>query len=303
MVSCENSGTEISTVGLIGCGTMGMCMLTKLVDEGYSVFAYDKFPSAAKQAEEAGARVVASPKEVATACNVILMSLPGPVQIEQVVFGVNGLFDAVTDNHVVIDTSTVEPDTTKSVANRFNEKGAAYLDCPILGRPSAVGKWMLPSGGNLDALNYVRPVLMTFAGQVVHTGVSGSGDAIKLLNQILFSAINSITAEVLAIADKVGVGRKTFYETVAYSQAATVSGLFKEVGQKIIDEDYGHPTFTVDLLIKDAKLALQMAKNANAPSVLASAVQVYNEIASATGLGNEDTSALYKVYEKHYRKD
>ena len=303
MISRKENRDGITKVGLIGCGTMGMCMLNKLLETGYSVCAYDMSPPASKNAENAGARVLASPNEVAINCRVILMSLPGPAQVEDVVFGIDGLFDALTENHIVIDTSTVEPDTTKSVSRRVHEKGVAYLDCPILGRPSAVGKWMLPSGGNLDALDYVRPVLRTFSAQVVHVGESGAGNAIKLLNQMMFSAMNSITAEVLAIADQVGVGRKTFYETVANSEAATVSGLFKEVGQKIVQEDYGHPTFTIDLLIKDTKLALQMAENANAPSVLARTVQVYNQIASANGLGREDTSALYKVYEKHYRKD
>ena len=91
-----------------------------------------------------------------------------------------------------------------------------------------------------------------------------------------------------------------FYDTVASSSAATVSGLFREVGKCIVNEAFETPAFTVDLLIKDTRLALQMAKQANAPSLIAGTVQMYNELASADGLGMQDTSALYKVFERHY---
>ncbi len=298
-----SSDKPIERVGLIGVGTMGKCMLDSLLKAGWAVTAYDKFPAAAEYARTAGALVVKTPKEVANACKVVLMSLPGPAQIEEVVFGAGGVFEAVSSDHVIIDTSTVDPNTTRSIAQRISQKGAAYLDCSILGRPSAVGKWMLPTGGNPEALEYVRPVLSAFAGNAVHVGESGSGNALKLLNQMMFSTINAISSEVMAIADKVGVDKKVFFETVAGSGAATVSGLFKEVGKNIVAEDYTHPTFTVDLLIKDTKLALQMAKDAKAPSVIAGTVQMYNEIASANGLGSRDTSALYKVYDRHYREE
>ena len=134
-------------------------------------------------------------------------------------------------------------------------------------------------------------------------GDSGAGNALKLLNQMMFTCINAISSEVLAICPHVGVDPKVFYDTVASSSAATVSGLFREVGGNIVRDDFDHPAFTMDLLIKDTKLALQMARDADAPSVIAGTVQMYNEIAHADGLGAQDTSALYKVFRKHYEKE
>ena len=180
------------------------------------------------------------------------------------------------------------------------ETGAAYLDCPILGRPSATGKWMLPTGGDERALEYVKPVLLTFAADAIPVGGPGAGNALKLLNQMMFSCINAISSEVMAICDHVGIDRKVFYDTVASSSAATVSGLFREVGKCIVSEGYNAPAFTVDLLIKDTKLALQMAKDAGAPSLIAGTVQLYNELASADGLGGQDTSALYKLFQRQF---
>lgn len=295
-----SSDTPIQRVALIGCGRMGCCMLESMVKAGYQVVAYDKFPGAVERAVSMGAQSAASPAEAANAAKVVLMSLPGPAQLTEVLFGEGGLKEALTAEHVVIDTSTVDPQTTRQNAEGVADTGAAYLDCPILGRPSAAGKWMLPTGGSPEALAYVKPVLCTFAADAVHVGGPGAGNALKLLNQMMFSCINAISSEVMAICDHVGIDRRVFYDTVAASSAATVSGLFREVGRCIVNEGYDTPAFTVDLLIKDTKLALQMAKDAKAPSVIAGTVQMYNELASANGLGGEDTSALYKLFQRHF---
>lgn len=303
MMSWTGSNKPLNKIGLVGCGRMGKCMLQSMLGGGYSVVAYDKFPAAAESAAAMGAEVAQTPAQLAGLADVIIMSLPGPAQLEEVIFGQDGLIGALTSDHVVIDTSTVDPQTTRSISGRVGEQtGAAYLDCPILGRPSATGKWMLPTGGNAQALEKAKPVLLTFASNAVHVGDSGAGNALKLLNQLMFSCINGISAEVMAICDHVGIDREVFYNTVASSSAATVSGLFREVGKSVITDGFETPAFTVDLLIKDAKLGLQMAKDANAPSVLAGTVQMYNEIAHAEGLGNQDTSALYKVFSQHYEK-
>ena len=303
MTSWTGSSKPLGKIGLVGCGRMGKCMLESMKNAGYEVVAYDKFPAAAEGAKAMGAEVAVTPAELAQRADVILMSLPGPVQLEDVVFGEEGLIVSLTSDHVVIDTSTVDPGTTRSISGRVAEKtGAAYLDCPILGRPSATGKWMLPTGGNPEALEKVKPVLLTFAANAIPVGDSGAGNALKLLNQLMFSCINAISSEVMAIADHVGISKEVFYNTVASSSAATVSGLFREVGKSIVNDGFDTPAFTVDLLIKDAKLGLQMAKDADAPSVIAGTVQMYNEIAHAEGLGNQDTSALYKVFSQHYQK-
>lgn len=302
MISWTGSKKPIEKVGLIGCGRMGKCMLQSMQDKGFSVMAYDKFTAAAESAKEMGAEIALTPAELAAHASVILMSLPGPVQLQEVLFGEAGLKEGLTSDHVVIDTSTVDPQTTRINAKGVEETGAVYLDCPILGRPSATGKWMLPTGGNPEALEKVKPVLLTFASDAVAVGDHGAGNALKLLNQLMFSCINAISSEVMAICDHVGIDKEIFYNTVAGSSAATVSGLFREVGKSIVNDGYDTPAFTVDLLIKDAKLGLQMAKEADAPSVIAGTVQLYNEIAHAEGLGMQDTSALYKVFSRHYDK-
>ncbi len=301
MISWIESKETIKTVGVVGCGRMGRCMVEKLVQNGYKTVCYDPFQSAIDEAVKLGAYPLNSAAAVAQEAQMIMLSLPGPAQLEEAIFSAGGLAEKLTNKHVVIDTSTVDPKSTRSISTRLADlTGTAYLDSPILGRPSGVGKWMLPTGGNAKAMEWVRPVLLTFAGNVLHVGDSGAGNALKLLNQLMFSCINATTCEVMAICEHVGIDQKVFYETVANSPAATVSGLFKELGRCIVDDGFEQPSFTLDLLSKDARLALQMAKDYNAPALLAGSVQSYNEIGHAQGLGSLDSSALYKTFSQHY---
>ena len=113
----------------------------------------------------------------------------------------------------------------------------------------------------------------------------------------MFGAINAMTAEMMAVSSEVGIPPKVLYETIMASQAATVSNLFKELGGRISVENYEEPTFTVDLLVKDIKLGIAMAKENRTPPVLGRTVELINEISQSQGLGNKDTSIMWKVYQ------
>lgn len=290
------------TVGLVGVGTMGKCMLGRLIEGGYAVVAYDPVTEAMKYAEEKGAIPASSPFDLAEKARLVIMSLPAARHIFEVIRGKEGLIGALTAGHVLVDTSTVSPGTSREAASMIAEKGAKYVDAPILGRPGAAGNWLMPAGGEEEAIAFVTPALLAFAKKIVRVGGVGAGNAIKLLNQLMFSVINGVSAEVMAVAEAVGVDKKVFYEVVANSEAATVSGLFKETAGRMITEDYDQPTFTIDLLCKDAGLGIQMANEAGVTPLIAGFVQMLNENARGKGLGKKDTSSLIKVFQEHFQK-
>ncbi|MCI0476205.1 MAG: NAD(P)-dependent oxidoreductase [Anaerolineales bacterium] len=283
-------------VGLIGVGTMGILTAESVIKAGHRLAVYDVSPESLAKAERLGAIPTSNPAQVAGQAEIILMLLPTPRHIEQVVTGADGLLNQARQSQVIIDLSTVDPDSTRRMGARAAEAGVAYLDAPILGRPSAHGRWVLPVGGDAAVVERCRPVLEVIGRKVIHVGALGAGNTLKLLNALMFSAINVMTAEMMAIATKAGLAPELLYKTLAESEAATVSGLFKEVGDKIVRRDFA-PTFAIDLLCKDNGLAVTMARSCGAPPVVASVVQTMNELARARGLGNEDTSALIKVYE------
>lgn len=283
-------------VGLIGVGTMGSRMAAALVGAGYTVLARDVDPEATRRAADLGAQVLESPKAVAEAAQVVLLSLPIPADVESVVAGPEGLLAGASAGQLFVDLSTVDPGSTQKMAALAQEKGVGYLDAPVLGRPQGCGNWTLPVGGEEAALEKARPVLEKLARRVVLVGPSGHGNVVKLLNNLMFGAINAVTVEVMALCAKVGMPPKVFVDLVTESGAATVSNLFKEVGPKVLNRDFS-PLFGIGLLHKDNALALAMAREAGVPMVLSNATQLLNQMALAKGLGKEDTAAVVKVYE------
>jgi 3-hydroxyisobutyrate dehydrogenase-like beta-hydroxyacid dehydrogenase len=275
---------------------MGSRVLVRLLESGYAVVARDIAPGAQRRAAQAGAAIAGSPADVARQANCVLLSLPMPADVDQVVAAEDGLLTTARPGSIIVDLSTVDPDTTRRNATRAVARGIGYLDAPVLGRPPGCGNWTLPVGGAASDLERARPVLEVLATRVIHVGPSGSGSIVKLLNNMMFSVINAVTAEVLAVCAALGMDPQVFVSTVADSGAATVSNLFRELGPKILARDFS-PAFSIDLLHKDMRLALEMASAVKAPTLITPASTVLIEMARARGYGAEDTAAVVKVFE------
>lgn len=283
-------------IGIIGVGTMGSRMLQKLIGARFDMVARDIDKLAEERARSMGATIANSPAEVGECCDIVLLSLPMPSDVDLVVKGADGILTTAREGSIVIDLSTVDPATSQKNYEAARERGIGYLDAPVLGRPMTCGNWTLPVGGDRDVFDKAKAVLQPIAKNIIHVGPSGSGNIIKLLNNMMFGAINSISAEIVALCAKVGMDPEVFFNTVANSGAATVSNLFKEIVPKMITRDFS-PLFTIDLLSKDVMLGIKMAEENNAPLFISPSVNILNRIAQSKGLGSEDTSSVVKVYE------
>jgi 3-hydroxyisobutyrate dehydrogenase-like beta-hydroxyacid dehydrogenase len=290
-------GRRKMVVGIIGVGTMGSRMLEKLIEARYTVYARDIDKKAEENAKKLGGIVVDSPAKIAEHAEIVLLSLPMPSDIDDVVLGSDGLLSNPKNLKVIVDLSTVDPFTTQKNAKCAKDVGVGYVDAPVLGRPQNCGKWTLPVGGEKEDIEKCRKVLEVLASRIIHVGPSGWGNVVKLLNNMMFGAINAVTAEIFAICKKFGMNPRILYEAIANSGAATVSNLFKELGPKILNRDF-EPVFTIDLLHKDTMLGIEMAKKIGVPIFVSTSNQLLNEIAKLMGFGKEDTAAIVKVYER-----
>jgi 3-hydroxyisobutyrate dehydrogenase/2-hydroxy-3-oxopropionate reductase len=274
---------------------MGRAATAKILEAGWTVVAHDLAAEALERIAALGAETVHSSAEAAGRADTVLMFLPGPEEVNACVTGEHGLLAGARSGTVVVDMSTVDPETSVNMAEAAAAEGVGYLDAPVLGRPDRVGAWALPVGGDGRTLERVRPVLELLAAGIYPVGPSGAGNRVKLLNQLMFGAINAMTAEMMAVAQRMGVPPKLLYETITGSRAGTVSNLFKELGRRVSENDYGNATFTVDLLAKDVRLAVEMARRNGAPPLLARTVEFVNEAAQAQGYGGSDTSVMWKA--------
>lgn len=277
-------------IGIIGVGRMGSAMARRL-SEDHEVLGYDIRPV------DAGIEMVTAPEELLARCDVLLLSLPSPKETRSTFDGppFRSAFEA--GDAVVVDMTTADPGSLRALVEGLGSAGSRVLDSPVLGRPDRCGKWTLPVGGDAAVLGRVRPVLERLAARVEHAGELGSGHIVKLLNNLMFAAINVSIAEVVAACEALGFPAERFVDLVGNSGAATVSPLFRDVAPRMLGGD--HPVvFTMNLLAKDLQLAARMCEDVGAPIVSARASQIVMAGALRLGVGEEDTAALVEWYRR-----
>lgn len=281
-------------VGLIGFGVMGAAMAVRIMDAGHRLIVVDTAAAARERALGLGCEAAESPAAAGRSAQVVLISLPRAEHVNSVVRGPDGLLSTAATGTVIVDTSTVDAATTRANAAAAAARGVGYLDAPVLGRPRGIGSWTLPVGGEAADLGRAEPILRVLASRIVHMGPSGAGNTVKLLNNLMFGAINAATCETFALAHRLGVDRQLLFDTIVESGAATVSNLFRELGPKIIEGDF-EPDFSVDNLAKDIDQGLALARSAGLTLEVAEAGQRLNRRAQAAGLGSDDTAAVVQV--------
>ncbi len=284
-------------VGFVGLGTMGSAAVRTILQAGNGVVGYDLNQESVHALSAEGMTPASSVSEVG-AQEVILISVPGPPQVLSIV---EELSSSIRAGSVVADISSVDPVTSQRAAKMLKDTGAGYLDAPVLGRPNSVGKWILPTGGDARAFETVRPILEVIAVRAVHVGPSGSGSAIKLLNNMMVGALNATISEAFALAPHVGVAPEVLYDVITGSKAPTNNLLFQVKGKKILEGDYS-PTFKLDLLAKDNDLCLRMARDVGIPLFVAQTVDGLNKLAQHDGLGGQDNCVLQKYLADRYAK-
>jgi 3-hydroxyisobutyrate dehydrogenase-like beta-hydroxyacid dehydrogenase len=212
-------------VGIVGAGRMGLSMLKHLVKKGYTVTVCDISDKQREAARAAGAAVATSPAEVGKASDVVILGVGYDDEVNDVVFGRDGLLEAMAPGSIIAVSSTAKPDNMKSLATRLAEKGIDVIDAPICrGRFAAdEGTLLALVGGKAEAVERARPVYATFASDIVHLGDIGNGQVGKALNNLMlwFNACGVLEAG--RIAEKSGVDMVKLREALLTSSAASDS--------------------------------------------------------------------------------
>lgn len=281
-------------LAVIGLGTMGGRVAARAVEKGRTVIGHDPSPAAAERARSAGVQVTSAAECVASA-PVVLLSVPKPEQVRDLATSV---LTHANPGTVIADLSTIDPASAREAATGLAARGIGYLDAPVLGRPEGVGNWTLVVGGPGESVDRVTELLTAVAAaRVVRVGEVGAGSVVKLLNNLMFGAINAVTAEALALCRDNGVDPGVFTQTVAESGAATVSNLFQNLAPRIVSGD-DEPVFAMDLLAKDNRLAAELASESGTPAPIANAVNALNSQTVDLGLGPRDSAAVYQLYNR-----
>lgn len=271
-------------VGFIGMGNMGGRMGQCIMGSGTPLIGFDADVSKLKIP---GLQAADSIEELAKNADIILMSLPNSNIIETVVRAENGLLSHVRQGQVVVDLSTANVSSSRSLYDDFAKKGVHFLDAGISGGAAGAEKCTLTLmvGGSLEALERVRWVLDLFSKEVFYMGESGAGHATKILNNFLNGISLSATAEVMVAARKFGLDLKVFLDVVNNSSGVNFATTNRF--PYIIQGDYLEGGLTGKLMAKDLSLYVDFLKELGVLSLQgASCLNVF-EIANALGYSDK----------------
>jgi 3-hydroxyisobutyrate dehydrogenase len=282
---------------MLGLGSMGGPIAANIARRGFEVWGYDPRPEAVSALAEAGVRGAASPAEVGRNSEVTLAIPFDYGQVEQALFGADGLVEGLDGPGLFVCMSTIGPDNARELEGRLAERGHRLVDAPVSGGAAgaAAGTLTIMVGGATADVERCRPVLDAFCGNVFHVGQeAGAGQGAKLVNQLLVATHLVATSEALLLAARTGLDLS--YVQKIIGTCAGNSVIFSSRAPVMIDRSF-KTGGKVGILIKDARLVLEAAHSASAPlPLMASALQVL-EAARAFGLANEDDAAIIKAYE------
>lgn len=284
-------------IGFIGLGIMGAPMAANLVRAGYDVTGYNRSPEAVERLVRSGGKAAGSVEEATVGADAVITMLPDSPQVEEVVLGSKGVLSCAEDGMLLIDMSTIAPETSLAVAESARAKGVRVLDAPVSGGEQGAidAALSIMVGGDPEVFEAARPVLETLGKTIVHVGAHGAGQTVKAANQLLVAGTISLVSEAIVLLEAAGVDGQRGLEVLAGGLA----------GNRILDRKAAtmlarefEPGFRIDLHHKDMGIALASARSAGVSLPVTGVVSQLVASARAMGYGSLDHSALLHVVER-----
>ncbi len=287
-------------IAVLGLGAMGGAVAVGLHDAGFTVAGFDPSDAAASRAAAAGIDVRSSVAEAVGDADVVVTSLPDPTVVRDTWSGTGGVVAASRPDALLIELSTIDPDTMIEVAGLAAERGQRVVDCAVSGGPeqAVAGELGLLVGAEDGDLAAAEPVLTALGGSVSHAGGIGSGKVVKIVNNLMSMGNVLVAAEAFQVGLAAGVDGQRLYDILARSGGS--SQHFVKRFPWVLADDR-RPRFSIALGEKDLGLALDLARSVGVPSPTASAVRSIYTVAMAEGMADEDIVALTRLYERWTR--
>lgn len=287
-----------STLGFIGLGTMGGRMCRNLARKsGKPVIGYDVVPERIAQCAGAGVGAGAGVSEVATRADMVFICVPGEPQVRQVCFGPDSLVAHARPGQTVVDMSTATVDVDREVAAALAGKGADFADAPVArGVPAAEnGTLAITVGASGEVLARIDPYLRCMGSEISHCGGVGTGQVMKLMNNMLLFQTVSALAETMAIATRAGVDRSKVFEIL--SRGSADSYAMRKHGACMASGSYPDDRFPTTYSLKDLRYALELAERTGVDARGARLVEERFAEAIGKGYGHLYSPVIYRLFE------
>ncbi len=287
---------QLPHVGFIGLGVMGRPMARNLLQGGYRLTVHDLVGPAVDELVAWGASRGGSPRDVALACDVLITMLPDSADVEAVFLGDDGALAGARAGWLAIDMSSISPRVARELSARVQAAGAEMLDAPVSGgdQGAIAGTLSIMVGGGEAAFARALPILQMLGKTIVHVGPAGTGQVVKVCNQVVVAGVIETVSEALVLGAKAGVDPRRIVDVLQGGLAATK--LLEMRSSNILGGRYD-PGFRVRLHLKDLKNALELAREAGVILPVTVEVEQLMQRMRVAGRGDYDHSGLATVLE------
>lgn len=286
----------MSKIGFIGLGIMGAPMAGHLQAGGHELFVLKRSKPTPAALLDGGAVECASSREVAEQADIIITIVPDTPQVEEVLFGENGVAEGLSPGKIVVDMSSISPIATKEFAAKIDDLGCSYLDAPVSGGEvgAKAASLTIMVGGPESTFNAVKPLFDLMGKNITLVGENGAGQVTKVANQVIVALNIEAVSEALVFASKAGADPAKVREALMGGFAS--SKILEIHGERMVKRTF-NPGFRIELHQKDLNLALQSAKalGVSLPNT-ATAQELFNACA-ANGGSAWDHSAMVRALE------
>jgi 3-hydroxyisobutyrate dehydrogenase len=275
---------------------MGASIAERLIAVGHEVAVWNRDPAKTKPLIEAGAKAFASPAALAEGCDVVIVMLLNDAATEAVYRGENGLLKANLNGRLVIDMSTIRPDTMASVGNAATRLGAAFVECPVGGSkvPAKEGKLFGLVGGNEADVARAKPLLEQLCRRTEHVGPLGAGATLKLAVNLPLLVYWQALGEALTICKPLNLPPERLIDILSDTAGApaAMKGRGAIIAKVLGGAPLGETAFGITAAKKDLATAVQFAASLHAELPVAQSALACFEEAEAAGLGEADATTV-----------
>ena len=291
-------------IAFIGLGHMGRPMALNLVKAKYDLLVYDLVPSALKALTEVGAQAAESAAQAVRQADVVISMLPASRHVENLYLGDEGLINAIKPGTLVLECSTIAPDTARKVARAAQERGINMIDAPVSGGTggAVAGTLTFIVGGEAATLAAAMPYLEKMGKNIFHAGPAGAGQVAKICNNMLLGILMAGTSEALALGVANGLDPKVLSDIIAKSSgrnwATELYNPWPGIMAHAPASNGYSGGFGVDLMLKDLGLAAESALGVRATIPLGELARNLYSLHSAQGNGLLDFSSILNLIKK-----
>ncbi|WP_277538143.1 NAD(P)-dependent oxidoreductase [Pseudomonas baetica] len=287
----------LPSLGFAGIGLMGLPMCRRLLAAGYPLAVWNRNPDKCKPLVEAGARQVATPAELCRHADVVMLCLADTSVVREVVFGPTGIIEGAKKGQLLVDFSSLEPNSTREMAAELaGRTGMGWLDTPVSGGVvgAEAGSLAIMAGGDVQDLERVRPVLLTLGQRVTHMGGVGAGQVTKACNQMIVACNALVIAEVVALAERSGVDASLIAEALAggFADSKPLQILAPQMAENRFEPVKWH----VRTLLKDLDTAVKFSREQGSATPISGLAAQLMRLHGSQGFLEKDPSTLVQMY-------